>query len=31
MWFGTVGMFEREGFTRVGPLGNSVLMRKAVR
>ncbi len=30
LWFGTVGMFEREGFQKVGPLGVSVLMRKAV-
>ena len=30
-WFGTPSMFEREGFTRVGPLGNTwVLMRKTV-
>jgi GNAT superfamily N-acetyltransferase len=30
-WFGTPGMFEREGFKRVGPLGTSwVLMRKTV-
>lgn len=30
-WFGTPGMFEREGFSKVAPLGTSlVLMRKAV-
>ena len=30
-WFGTPGMFEREGFKRIGPLGTSwVLMRKTV-
>lgn len=30
-WFGTPTMFEREGFTKVGPLGNTwVLMRKTV-
>jgi acetyltransferase (GNAT) family protein len=30
-WFGTPGMFEREGFEQVGPLGTSwVLMRKTV-
>lgn len=30
-WFGTPGMFEREGFKQIGPLGNSwVLMRKTV-
>ena len=28
-WFGTPGMFQKEGFQRVGPLGTSgVLMRK---
>ena len=31
LWFGTVSMFEREGFRRVAPLGNSVLMMKQVR
>ena len=31
LWFGTVGMFEREGFTHVAPLGSSRLMRKLVR
>jgi len=31
LWFGTVGMFQREGFTRVARLGASVLMRKVVR
>jgi len=31
LWFGTVGMFEREGFERVAPLGTSLLMRKVVR
>lgn len=31
MWFGTVGMFEREGFEPVGSLGSSLLMRKVVR
>lgn len=31
LWFGTVPMFEREGFRKVTPLGTSVLMRKAVR
>ncbi len=31
LWFGTVGMFEREGFKPVAPLGNSLLMRKVVR
>ncbi len=30
LWFGTVGMFEREGFTAVGPMGASRLMRKVV-
>jgi len=31
-WFGTPSMFEREGFTKVAPLGTScALMRKAVR
>ncbi len=30
-WFGTPGMFEREGFKQIGPLGTSwVLMRKTV-
>ena len=30
-WFGTPGMFEREGFKQVGPLGTSwTLMRKTV-
>jgi GNAT superfamily N-acetyltransferase len=30
-WFGTPGMFEKEGFTRVAPLGKSVvLMRKTM-
>ena len=30
-WFGTPGMFEREGFKQVGPLGTSwVLMRKTI-
>ena len=30
-WFGTPGMFEREGFKQVGPLGNTwVLMRKTI-
>jgi GNAT superfamily N-acetyltransferase len=30
-WFGTPSMFEREGFKKVGPLGNTwVLMRKTV-
>lgn len=28
LWFGTTGMFEREGFRRIGPLGASVLMRR---
>jgi len=31
LWFGTVPMFEREGFRKVTPLGTSVLMRKVVR
>ncbi len=31
LWFGTVGMFEREGFTAVAPMGASRLMRKVVR
>src|SRR2546427_3090095 len=31
LWFGTVHMFEREGFQKVTPLGTSVLMRKEVR
>lgn len=31
LWFGTVPMFEREGFRKVTPLGASVLMRKVVR
>ena len=31
LWFGTVGMFEREGFTEVAPMGASRLMRKVVR
>ena len=31
LWFGTVGMFEREGFKPVAPLGASRLMRKVVR
>ena len=31
-WFGTPGMFEREGFKETGPLGNTwVLMRKTIR
>lgn len=30
LWFGTVGMFEREGFKSVASLGNSVLMRKLI-
>jgi GNAT superfamily N-acetyltransferase len=30
LWFGTVGMFEREGFTPVAPLGASRLMRKVL-
>ena len=30
LWFGTVGMFKREGFKPVSPLGGSVLMRKAI-
>lgn len=31
LWFGTPSMFEREGFTKVAPLGTSrVLMRKEV-
>jgi ribosomal protein S18 acetylase RimI-like enzyme len=30
-WFGTPGMFEKEGFSRVAPLGTSlVLMRKTI-
>ena len=30
-WFGTPGMFKREGFTKVAPLGTSgVLMRKTI-
>lgn len=30
-WFGTPSMFEREGFKKVGPLGNTwILMRKTV-
>ena len=30
-WFGTPGMFRKEGFRRVGPLGTSgVLMRKVI-
>jgi ribosomal protein S18 acetylase RimI-like enzyme len=30
-WFGTPGMFEKEGFTRIAPLGQSlVLMRKTI-
>lgn len=30
-WFGTVGMFEREGFTKVRPFGQSnVLVRKVI-
>ncbi len=31
LWFGTVSMFEREGFRKVTPLGSSVLMRRHVR
>lgn len=31
LWFGTVAMFEREGFRKVSPLGSSILMRKVVR
>ena len=31
LWFGTVRMFEREGFADVAPLGSSRLMRKVVR
>ncbi len=31
LWFGTVGMFEREGFARVARMGSSLLMRKVVR
>ncbi len=31
LWFGTVPMFEREGFRKVTPLGASILMRKVVR
>ncbi len=31
LWFGTVGMFEREGFKSVAPLGASRLMRKVIR
>jgi len=31
VWFGTVPMFEREGFRKVSRLGASVLMRKRVR
>ena len=30
LWFGTVGMFEREGFKSGAPLGGSVLMRKTI-
>ena len=31
VWFGTVGMFEREGFDLVSPLGRSkVVMRKTI-
>jgi hypothetical protein len=31
-WFGTIGMFEREGFAIVRPFGKSnVLVRKEVR
>src|SRR3990172_5105538 len=30
LWFGTVGMFEREGFEKVARLGASVLMRKVL-
>lgn len=30
-WFGTPGMFEREGFKQIGPLGNTwMLMRKTI-
>ena len=30
-WFGTPGMFEREGFKQIGPLGTTwVLMRKTI-
>lgn len=31
LWFGTVGMFEREGFRPIAPLGASRLMRRVVR
>jgi len=31
LWFGTVGMFEREGFSKVARLGASVLMRRVMR
>ena len=31
LWFGTVAMFEREGFQKVTELGTSVLVRKLVR
>ena len=31
-WFGTPGMFEKEGFRQVGPLGNTwILMRTTIR
>lgn len=30
LWFGTAGMFEREGFKPIAPLGGSVLMRKDI-
>ncbi len=30
LWFGTAGMFQREGFKPVSPLGGSVLMRKDI-
>ncbi len=30
LWFGTMEMFESEGFRYVGPLGVSVLMRKEI-
>ena len=30
LWFGTIGMFEREGFKTVAPLGVSALVRKSV-
>jgi len=31
LWFGTVAMFEREGFAPVAPMGASLLMRKVIR